>query len=96
MDATYPVIEDRDVPPPRLLHIRTTVFGLPWPFDVPAFCGVRPQVHWHLAHERPTCIDCLRRAPRGWRFDTETSPPGLRGAPHGPLPNDRGARQPGE
>ena len=73
MVPIYPVVEDLDVPPPRVSHIRTTAWGIAWPLDAPAFCGMRPQQAWHRAREPATCTECIQRAQTGGQLVKETA-----------------------
>jgi hypothetical protein len=62
--TTYPLVADPDLPDPRLVHIRSTLWGQAWPPDAPAFCGARPRSYWHIAAGRATCDECGLLLPR--------------------------------
>jgi hypothetical protein len=52
------VVDSQSGDLPRV-HIRSTVWGSPWPPNAPALCGTLPQALWKFAGAQVTCTECL-------------------------------------
>jgi hypothetical protein len=54
-----PAVVDPHAGDPSPVHLRSTAWGRPWPFNAPAVCGLLPHAYWVVSQSGVTCADWL-------------------------------------